>query len=237
MKTIEVCFSPTLYHLYSNPEKTVIIIDVLRATSSICAAFEAGAKKILPIASIEDAYKAKQDGYILAAERDGKILDFADFGNSPDSFTPERVKNKIIAYSTTNGTQAIKMVNNAKNILIGAFVNISVLTNYLTNYPESVIIVCSGWKNKFCLEDTLCAGAIADTLLKSKKYSTNCDSTFAAIDLWNIAKDNLYTYLEKASHRNRLKNIVNENVVKYCYTIDATNVLPHYKDGFIEKLI
>ncbi len=237
MKTIEVCFSPALYNFFDTSNKTLVIIDILRATSSICAAFEAGAKKILPIATIEEAYKAKQDGYVLAAERDGKVLEFADFGNSPDLFTPERVKDKIIAYSTTNGTQAIEIAKNSNKILIGAFVNLSALTSYLIKKPDSIILLCSGWKNKFCLEDTLCSGAIASILINSGKYITNCDSTHAAIDLWNIAKNNILNYIEKASHRHRLKNIVSYDVIKYCHTINATNVLPYYKDGFLEKLI
>lgn len=237
MVTVEVCFSPALYHLYNDTKKTVVIIDVLRATSSICAAFSAGAKKILPIATLEEAYKAKKDGYILAAERDGKVLDFADFGNSPDLFTPERVKDKIIAYSTTNGTQAIEMAKHAKQILIGSLNNLSTISNYLIENTTPTLLLCSGWKNKFNLEDTLCAGAIALQLLNSEKYSTSCDSTHAAIDLWLLAKDNLMNYLEKASHRHRLKGIVDDKIIQYCHTTDNSNVLPYYKNGFLENMI
>jgi 2-phosphosulfolactate phosphatase len=237
MELIETCFSPLLYDLYKGKDKTVVIIDVLRATSSICAAIKAGAKKILPVATIEQAYEAKQNGYILAAERDGKVLDFADFGNSPDLFTPERVKDKVIAYSTTNGTQTIELVKDASKILIGSFVNLSVLTEYMIQNPSPVVLVCSGWKNKFCLEDTLCSGAIAEILIKSEKYNTFCDSTHAAIDLWNQAKPDLLNYLNKASHRHRLKNIVSYEVIKYCFTIDIANVLPYYDNGFITRLL
>ncbi len=233
MNSIEVCFTPALYSLYDNPENTVVIIDVLRATTSICAAFAAGAEKILPVSSVEDARKAKESGYILAAERDGKVLEFADFGNSPDLFTPERVKNKTIAYSTTNGTQTINIARAAKQIVIGSFINLSSVTNYLIENPGHVLFLCSGWKNKFNLEDTLCVGAMAEKLLASNQYVTTCDSTHAAIDLWSLAKHNMMKYLEKASHRHRLKSIVDEKIIEYCHTIDIVDVLPVYKDGFL----
>lgn len=235
--SIEVCFTPALYYLYNNPENTVIIVDILRATTSICAAFASGAEKILPVATIEQARKVKEQGYILAAERDGKVLDFADFGNSPDLFTPERVKGKIIAYSTTNGTQAIEMVSNAKEIIIGSFINLSSVVNYLIQKPTSVLFLCSGWKNKFNLEDSLCVGAMAQQLINSGKYQTVCDSTHAAMDLWKIAQPNLLTYLKKASHSQRLKGIIDEKIIEYCYTINITNVLPIFKNGFIENVL
>lgn len=234
---IEVCFTPALYHLYENSKNTVVIVDVLRATSSICTAFAAGAKKILPVATQEQAREAKKQGYILAAERDGKVLAFADFGNSPDLFTPERVKDKVIAYSTTNGTKAIKMAANAKEILIGSFINLSSITNYLMKNPAPVLFLCSGWKNKFNLEDTLCVGAMAQKLLESQKYQTVCDSTHAAIDLWNLSKNDLMKYLEKASHRHRLKSIVDDKIIRYCHTIDVVDVLPAFKNGFLENIL
>ncbi|NSW46147.1 MAG: 2-phosphosulfolactate phosphatase [Bacteroidales bacterium] len=235
--TIEVCFTPALYHLYDNPENTVVIVDVLRATSSICAAFAAGAKKILPVATVEQAREVKQQGYILAAERDGKVLEFADFGNSPDLFTPERVKDKVIAYSTTNGTQAIQMASKAKQILIGSFTNLSTVIDYLIQHPTPVLFLCSGWKNKFNLEDSLCVGAMANKLLESGKYKTICDSTHAAIDLWKIAEPNLMAYLEKASHRHRLKSIVDDRIIRYCHTIDLVKVLPAFRNGFLENIL
>ncbi len=235
--TVEVCFSPALYPFYHNDENIVVIIDILRATTSICAAFAAGAKKMIPVATIEEARKCKEQGYILAAERDGKVLDFADFGNSPFYFTPDKVKDKIIAYSTTNGTQAIMMASRAKKVLIGSFINLSTVTQYLIDNPAPVLFLCSGWKNKFNLEDTLCAGAMAKDLLSSEKFYTHCDSTHAAMDLWNIARNDLMHYLEKAAHRHRLHKLVLDDVIEYCHTPNLVKVLPAYINGFLENLI
>ena len=231
MKKIEICFTPALYNLYHNPGANVVVIDIMRATTSICAAIAAGAEKIIPVGSVEDAKKMKEAGYILAAERDGIVLDFADFGNSPNLFTPERVKGKTIAYSTTNGTQAINMAKDAKNVIIGAFINLSKVVEFLISDNSDVVILCSGWKKRFNIEDTLCAGAIATKLLESGNFSTICDSSHAAIDLWNIAKNDIMTYIEKAAHRHRLRGIVSDEIVEYCHTVDLVNVLPVFRNG------
>ncbi|MBI5541776.1 MAG: 2-phosphosulfolactate phosphatase [Bacteroidia bacterium] len=233
MKKIEICFTPALYNLYHNTQANVVVIDIMRATTSICAAFAAGADKIIPVGTVEDAKKMKEAGYILAAERDGIVLDFADFGNSPNLFTPERVKGKTIAYSTTNGTQAINMAKDSKHVIIGAFINLSEVVRFLISDNSDVVIFCSGWKKKFNIEDTLCAGAIATKLIESGKFSTICDSSYASIDLWNIAKDDIMTYIEKAAHRHRLRGIVSDEIVEYCHTLDVVKVLPMCKNEVI----
>ena len=236
-KKIEVCFSPLLYHFYQNTNANVVVIDVFRATSSICAAFAAGAEKIIPVGTVEDARKVKDAGFILAAERDGKVLDFADFGNSPFNFTPERVRGKTIAYSTTNGTQAIQLAKDSKNIIIGAFTNLSEVVKFLEKVHADVILFCSGWKGRFNLEDSICAGAIAQKLIETGKFSTICDSTNAAIDLWNVAKSDLRNYIEKAAHRLRLRKMLLDDVIDYCITIDSVKVLPVFKDEAILNVL
>ncbi len=236
-KKIEVCFTPLLYHFYHNTSANVVVIDVLRATTAICAAFVAGAKKIIPVGTVEEAKKVKEAGYTLAAERDGIVLDFADFGNSPFNFTPERVKGKTIAYSTTNGTQAIKLAENSRNIIVGAFTNLSEVVKFLINDNSDVVLFCSGWKGKFNLEDSICAGAIASALIETKKFDTICDSTNAAIDLWGIAKPNLRNYIEKAAHRQRLRKMILDDVMDYCVSIDSVKILPVFKDGEILNII
>lgn len=228
MNQIEVCFSPTLYSKYDTKDKIVIVVDIFRATTAICAAFENGAKDIIPVQTIEEAKKLKLEGYIVAAERDGKVLDFADFGNSPFNFTPDRVNNKTIAYSTTNGTKTIKTITDSKEILIGAFVNISVLFDYIIHQNTDIFVFCAGWKGRFNLEDTLFAGLLAEKLLATQKYTTICDSTLAAIDLWQVAQNNLPLYIEKAAHRNRLRHFNLDDVVAYCLTENKTKVLPFY---------
>jgi len=113
MRNLETCFSPALYEEERHLGKLVVIIDILRASSSICAAFENGVSSIIPVATVDEAKAYKSKGYRVAAERDGYVLDFADFGNSPFNFTREKVEGQTIVYSTTNGTGLIQKAKGA----------------------------------------------------------------------------------------------------------------------------
>jgi 2-phosphosulfolactate phosphatase len=226
-RTIEVCFSPALYPYILNYDNfNVVIIDVLRASTAICAAFENGVEKIVPVAGVDEAKAYKDKGYTVAAERNGIKLDFADFGNSPFNFTPERVKGKTIVYSTTNGTQAINTVKDVKDVVIACFVNLASVAKWLASQDKNVLVLCSGWKQKFSLEDTVCAGALTEELLKYENFQVHCDSASASIDLWNIAKKDLNAYMEKALHRHRLQRLHLDDVLEYSFTLNSINVVP-----------
>lgn len=225
-KQIEVCFSPALLNTFDITTKDVILVDILRATSAIVTAFAYGVNEIIPVAFESEAKEYKNAGVVVAGERDGVVLDFADFGNSPFNFMNDAVKGATIAYCTTNGTKAIKLASESKHLYIGAYLNISALATKLSEYDNDVIIFCSGWKNKFNLEDTLFAGALAEKLIDSGNFSTICDSTIASVDLWKIAKTNLLQYIEKAAHRHRLKKLGLDDVLEYCHTFDTTKIIP-----------
>jgi 2-phosphosulfolactate phosphatase len=211
----------------------VVIIDILRATSAICSAFANGVKSIIPVESIGEARDYKNRGYLVAAERDGIILDFADFGNSPFNFTRDKIEGKTIVYSTTNGTGIIKLASSAAYIVIGSFLNITALTRWLLEKDQDVILFCAGWKNRFNLEDSVCAGAFAEKLMNSRQFDTICDSTKAAIDLWGLAKDDLRRYIDKAAHRSRLKANGLDDCIDFCLTPDYTDKIPVIKDGVL----
>ncbi|MCK9422647.1 MAG: 2-phosphosulfolactate phosphatase [Bacteroidales bacterium] len=231
MRSIEVCFSPKLFpEILTKDDFIVILVDILRATTSICAAFENGAKRILPVATLEEARILKGKGYLVASEQDGKKLDFADFGNSAFNFTRETIEGETLVYCTTNGTRALAFARDAQKIAMGAFINITALTQWLIRENRNVVILCSGWKNKFCIEDSLFAGALAEKLLSAQVFQTHCDSTAAAIDLWNVAKEDVLAYIEKAAHRHRLKRLGLDDVIPYSFTLDSTRVVPVY-DG------
>ena len=233
---IEVCFSPALYPYYENPEAIVIVTDILRASSAICTAFMNGVDRIIPVKTLEEAKEWKSKGYKVAAERDGLVKDFADFGNSPFNFTPERVQSQHIVYSTTNGTQAVQLASSGHKVLIGAFLNISALCDYSTASARDVIVLCAGWKNKFNLEDTLFAGAVTEKLLQNGNFETVCDSAIASQDLWNIAKTDLLRYVDKSAQRHRLKKNGLDDVIEYCLTADLTRIIPVLKNDYLIKL-
>ncbi|MBE9491659.1 MAG: 2-phosphosulfolactate phosphatase [Bacteroidetes bacterium] len=234
--TVEVCFTPVLYpHILTRSNFIVVIVDILRATTSICTALACGVKTIIPVATLDEAREMKKKGYLVASERDGIVMDFADFGNSPFNFMKPEVKGKTIAYSTTNGTKAIQAASNDGNVVIGSFLNLSALANWLIQQQKNVVILSSGWKNKFNLEDSVFAGALTSILLKNSGFVTECDSAKAAMDLWKLAKNNLMEYIEKASHRHRLKKLVLDDVLEYTFTVDSTDVIPILNNGMIIK--
>ena len=232
-RKLDTCFSPALYEPDLHAGSIVVIIDILRATSAICTAFANGAASIIPVAEIHEAKDYKNRGFLVAAERDGYVLDFADFGNSPFNFTREKVEGKTIVYSTTNGTGIIKMASSASSIVIGSFLNISSLTDWLITMEKDVVLFCAGWKNRFNLEDTLCAGAMAEKLMVSSLYSTICDSTLAAMDLWSMAKNDLPVYIEKAAQRTRLRNKGLDDCIGFCLTSDFTKKIPVIRNGIL----
>jgi len=229
---VEVCFSPILLNtIQLSKNSNVVIVDVLRATSSICTAFNNGAECIIPVETLEEAIDYKKRGYIVAAERDGIVKDFADFGNCPSYFTKEIVSGKTIVYSTTNGTQLIHQVSDFYRVIIGSFLNIDALTSFLIDDKHDVLIVCAGWKGRFNIEDTLLAGALSEKLLQSETFSTVCDSAHASIALWHKAKENLPQFIEKAAQRHRLKKNKLDGIIPYCFSTNITNVIPVFDKG------
>lgn len=232
-RKLETCFSPALYEAEQHSGSIVVIIDILRASSAICTAFANGAATIIPVAEVKEAREYKNRGYLVAAERDGFVLDFADFGNSPFNFTSEKVAGKSIVYSTTNGTGIIKMASSASEIVIGSFLNISAVTEWMTKQEKDVVLFCAGWKNRFNLEDTICAGAMAERFLESGLYTTICDSTLAALDLWGLAKSDLPGYIEKAAQRSRLRSKGLDDCIGFCLTTDFTKVIPVIRNGYL----
>lgn len=229
-RSVEVCLTPAIYHRYENPEAIVVVIDVLRATSAITTAFANGAEKIIPAGTVEEARSYKERGFLIAAERDGNVLDFADFGNSPFNFTKEKVKGKTIVYSTTNGTQTVQKAESAAQVLIGSFLNLQALIQYLKNSGRDILLLCAGWKGKVNLEDTLCAGALAYALLMEEEFDTNDDAVHIAVDLWKQARPDLLRYVDKAAQRSRLREKGLDDCIPWCHRIDVCDVIPVYVD-------
>jgi 2-phosphosulfolactate phosphatase len=235
-RKLEVCFTPELYRFYHNREAIVVIADILRATTAIITAFENGVEKLIPVATVEEARNYKNQGYLLAAERDGIVLDFADFGNSPYNFTKDRVAGKTIAYSTTNGTNAVQMAGECYRVVIGAFINLGALAQWILQQNRDVVIFCAGWKGKFNLEDSLFAGALSKILLESSVFESDCDSVHASLDLWKLAEPDVMTYIEKAAQKQRLKKLGLDDVLEYCHTLDLSNKIPVLKEGYLVEI-
>jgi len=235
-RSVEVCFTPALYQYFRNDDAIVVVVDILRATSAIITAFMHGVKRVIPVSTLEEARAYKAEGYLVAAERDGIVRDFADFGNSPANFKREAIGGRDIIYSTTNGTHTIMTARDSYRVLIGGYLNIGALKEYIAEEHRDVIILCAGWKNKFNLEDTLFAGAMSESLLETGKYTTSCDSANASLDLWKLAKSDLMGYIEKAAQRHRLKKNNLDDVLEYCHTFNLTRCIPVLKDNYLADL-
>jgi len=231
MKSIDVCLSPELMHLYHIRDRTVVVVDILRATSCMVTAFAHGAESITPVPNLETCRAMKPKGYITSGERDGKKLMGFDKGNSPFEYMGSEVKGKRIAFTTTNGTQAIEKSREANKVIIGSFLNLSAVVKYLLFGQNNVLIVCAGWKGKVNLEDSLFAGAVVDKL--RNHIEPDCDAPLIAHHLYTQAKNDMVGYLSNSSHVKRLARLNITKDIEYCLTPDRYEVLPKLKNGVI----
>ena len=231
---VEVCFTPNLFPLHMEDiYQTVVVIDVLRATSAICTAFHYGIDKIIPVSTLDEAIEYRQKGYLVAAERKGKVVSGFDYGNSPFTYMNGDLKGKTLVLTTTNGTKAINVAKKVKHLVIGSLINLDALCEYLMDLNDNVLLLGSGWQNKFCLEDTICAGAITEKLISSGNFTFENDSSIAAKYLYLSAKDNYFGYLKSSSHRIRLKKLNLNSDIKYCLTPNQTKVVPYREKDYL----
>lgn len=234
-RTIQVCLTPALLNLYHLENSIVVVIDVLRATSSITYGLDNGAEAIIPVSKVEDCLEYKDSGYLLAAERNGEVVAGYDFGNSPFSYTTEKVKGKTIVLTTTNGTKAMRMAQqSAFMVVVGSFLNLEALCSWLKSQDKDVLLLCAGWKDQFNLEDTLFAGAVVRELRNDFIHFD--DASVAAEDMYGLAKADLREYLRKSSHSHRLEQLNIEEDVKFCLRLNVCKTIPVLVDDKLIKL-
>ncbi len=232
--SLHTSMSPVLLHLYNVSQATVVIIDVLRATSTIATALYNGARYIVPVDSVAKCIElGRQINCITAGERDGKIAEGLSYGNSPFEYNREFINGKILVLTTTNGTRLLHMAldKGAREIVTGSFANLDAVTQYLREQKNHVILACAAWKDRINLEDTLFAGAIIERV--RDHFNIACDASHIAATLYQNAKGNLFEFLQEnnASHYNRLMSYGLEKDIRYCLEPNLANVLPIYEDG------
>lgn len=226
--------SPALLHLYNVSQATVVIIDVLRATSTIATALYNGARHIVPVDSVAKCIElGRQINCITAGERDGKIAEGLSYGNSPFEYTREFINGKILVLTTTNGTRLLHMAldKGAREILTGSFANLDAVAEYLIQQKNNVILACAAWKDKINIEDTLFAGAVIEKI--RSHFTIECDASHIAANLYHRAADDLFGFMKEnnASHYNRLMGFGLEKDIRYCLEPNLANVLPIYEAG------
>ena len=235
--TLYTCLSPALLHLYQVRECIVVVIDVLRATSTIATALYNGAKAVIPVDSVEKCIRlGRSMECITAGERDGQIAEGLQYGNSSFEYPRSFVEGKILVLTTTNGTKLLHMAlaKGANEIITGSFLNLSAICDHLAEKKRNVILACAGWKDKVNIEDTLFAGAVVHRV--KEHFTVNCDASHIAGILYVSAKEDMYGFMKDndASHYHRLTNFGLEKDIRHCLTADLANVLPYYVD---ERLV
>lgn len=230
--SLHTVLTPQVLDLYEIKDSIVVIIDVFRATSTMATALYNGATKIIPVDSPELCMEmGRQTGGITAGERDGKIIPGLAYGNSPSEYPRSFIENKTLVITTTNGTKLLHMAlkQGAKEVITGSFPNLTRVVEYLKAQNAPVILGCSGWKNKFNIEDTLFAGAVIEQI--KDNFTIHCDSSYMANQLYVQNKDRLPEYIKSLTHWHRLAAYGLEEDMLYCISEDTAPSLPIFKEG------
>jgi 2-phosphosulfolactate phosphatase len=226
--------SPALLHLYDVNNTLVVVIDVLRATSTIATALYNGAKEVIPVDSVQRCIQlGKELACVTAGERDGQIAPGLQYGNSSFEYPREFIGGKTLVLTTTNGTRLLHMAlsKGATEIVTGSFLNLSAVCDHLKEVNKNVILACAGWKDRVNMEDTMFAGAVVSMI--EEYFTINCDSSRIAETLYKKGRTDMYEFMKKndASHYHRLTNFGLERDIRHCLTPDLANILPEYANG------
>jgi len=231
-RNLYTCLSPALIDLYDITNSVVVIIDVLRATSTITTALYNGATSVVPVSSVATCIELGEKlGGITAGERDGKVADGLSYGNSPFEYPRSFVENKILVLTTTNGTKLLHMAldRGAPEVITGSFPNITAVCEHLINSERDVFLGCAAWKDRVNLEDTLFAGAVISRI--KDHFNIHCDSSKLSENMFQEAGDDRFEFMKKreATHYHRLMRYNLEKDIRYCLSDDGANVLPIYR--------
>jgi 2-phosphosulfolactate phosphatase len=221
-------------------DRNVVILDVLRSGTSIAVALQSGAKQIIPVNNIESAMRIagglSSEVTLRAGERNAKMIEGFQFGNSPREFTPEAVRGKSIIFLTTNGTGAVVKGRHASTLVMGGFVNLSRITDFLAGLGADFVILCAGKENSFSLEDAVCAGRILNRLTKGAGGSFDLnDSAVAAMTLDRAHGKAILGMLKASEHGRYLESIGLGEDLEICAAVDSVPVLPRL-EGTVLKL-
>lgn len=225
--------SPALLHLSDLKDAIVVIIDVFRATSTIATALYNGAAKVIPVSAVNECKRLGSElaNAVTAGEREGKVIEGLQYGNSPAEYPREFIEGKTLVITTTNGTKLLHMAfaKGCAEVVTGSFPNLSAVCEFITNQDKNVVLGCSGWKDMFNLEDTLFAGAVIDRVKSC--FTIHDDASLMAQQLFKLHQNNLYKFIQHSTHWHRLAAYGLQKDLQYCITPDVANVLPIFKDG------
>ena len=236
---INVLLSPhNVDELYYTGKNT-IVIDVLRASSVIVNALNNNAKEVIPVDSVDFALKVSGGAFsgqtLLGGERNTKMIDGFNLGNSPEDYTEEIVSGKTVILYTTNGSKAVVKAKYSENLIICCFNNLKAITDYIISLNQDFEILCSGASGKFCIEDTVCAGKIIESVSKKIPDVELSDSASASLIL-NKSFSSVLTMLKECEHGKKLIDNGFEKDIEFCSKMNTVDIIPFYNSGIL-KLI
>ncbi len=235
--TIDVFSSVPSFHEDDIRDKTVVVIDVLRATTTMVTALQNGAKGIIPVENMDAAGRISQSldspQYLLCGEKDGKKIEGYQLGNSPLEYTPEVVEGKTIILNTTNGTKAVKKATIAEEVIIGSFLNLKATVEKLQSAENEIALICAGWRGRLSLEDMLCAGNIIYELCDGHLPDHAKDGVRVSFGLYEKFGDDVEAAVKTSNHAVRLRDIINPEDITHSCKTNITDVLPILKEGII----
>lgn len=231
--TLFTSLSPALLHLFDLRDSIVVIIDVFRATTTIATALYNGATRVIPVAEVEECKRIGNEiiGSVTAGEREGKVIEGLQYGNSPAEYPREFIEGKTLVLTTTNGTKLLHMAfaKGCAEVVTGSFANLSAVCACLIAQDKNVILGCSGWKDRFNLEDTLFAGAVIDRV--KAHFIIHDDASLMAKEMFSFHRNDLYSFIQRTTHWHRLAAYGQQKDLEYCVSTDIANVLPVFKNG------
>lgn len=235
---LHTVLSPKLLDIYDINNSIVVIIDVFRATSTIATALFNGAAKVIPVDAVDKCITIGNatPNSITAGERDGKVIEGLQYGNSPAEYPKSFIEGKTLVLTTTNGTKLLHMAlkNGASEVITGSFPNLNAVCEYLKQQQKNVFLGCSAWKDRFNLEDTLFAGAVINEV--KEHFTIHCDSSLMAQQMYLNHKKDMYAFARLTTHWHRLSQYGLEKDLEYCVTPNVANVLPIFKSGSLVVL-
>lgn len=237
--------------------RVAVVIDVLRATSTMVTALWNGAERVIPVAEADQALQeaaalreagrkersgsagevemeGKSGRILTCGERDGYQLEGFDLGNSPLACTRERVEGRTLVMTTTNGTFALARTRNARKVYIGSFLNASAVADLLKESDLDILLVCSGWKGRFCMEDTLLAGHLLERLQEQDPSEAGwTDSAKLAVAYYKSKQNAITESILDSDHARRLRHLAREEEIRYCCRADQCPCTPSFEDGAV----
>jgi 2-phosphosulfolactate phosphatase len=235
---VDVALTPAALEPAALVGAVALVIDVLRASTTLVTALSHGCREVLPVAEVEEARRRARDlpGALLAGERGGDPPPGFDLGNSPLEFTPERVAGRTIVFTTSNGTRALLAARGATEVAVAALVNLSAAADWALGRRRSLVVVCAGELGTRSVEDEVCAGLLVERVLAAEPAARATDAAERAVAAARPYAKDLARLAHDAPHARHLQARGRGPDVATCLTLDTFTLVPAYRAD-VDKVV